>query len=172
VLGAEVTVVSAAGTGLTFVRDVKAETTTEFLDAVLGELSSHEYDAYVSAAAIGDYAAEPAGEKIRSGMKTLSLELKPTPKVIDEVRKNHDDLFIVGFKAETGGSDEDLCNAANGLIKRGVADMVVANDVAANPMGGSHNRVLITDGKMGEWHEGDKAAVARHIAGLVASRLK
>jgi len=172
VLGAEVTVISAAGTGLTFARDVRAERTADFLDAVLGELSSRDYDAYISAAAIGDYEALPEDEKIRSGQKKLVLELRPTPKVIDEVRSKYPDLFIMGFKAETSGGDNGLRAAAGSLLERGVADVVVANDVAANPMGGPRNRVLMTDGERDEWYEGDKAAVARRIAGWAASQLK
>jgi len=83
---------------------------------------------------------ERAGVKIKSG-KPLTLELEPTPKIIDRVKELQPDTFLVGFKAETGLSEEELVNAARKQIERAGSDLVVANTLKA--FGSDENEVLL-----------------------------
>jgi len=96
-------------------------------------------DALVSAAAISDYTVEGSDEKIRSG-RELTLELEPTPKLIDEIRTEYPDLPIVGFKAETSGDDGAMIEQARTTLERADLAFVVANDASERDGGGDDER--------------------------------
>jgi phosphopantothenoylcysteine decarboxylase/phosphopantothenate--cysteine ligase len=72
--------------------------------------------------------SEKVDSKIPSGTPELTIKLKPTEKIIDKVRKKHKDLFIVGFKVESGVTDKELEKRAKTKVESGVCDLVVAND--------------------------------------------
>ncbi|MEZ3115382.1 phosphopantothenoylcysteine decarboxylase [Halobaculum sp. MBLA0147] len=129
----------AAGATVTLVHDGPAvqwadtrrvESAAEMTAAVLDACDERAVDALVSAAAIADYTPTAADEKIRSGQASLTLELAPTPKLIDEVRDRHPSLPIVGFKAETEGDDEALVARARETLTRAELAFVVANDAS------------------------------------------
>src|SRR5512136_338369 len=107
--GAEVAIIHRSRPSLPF-REIYAESAEEMLNAVMAELESG-YHALISAAAIADYTLDPSQEKIKSG-QDLILRLKPTKKIIKAVRSLYPDLKIVGFKAETFVSDEELMRRA------------------------------------------------------------
>ena len=92
-------------------------------------------------AAIADYTVETADTKLRSG-EPRSLELEPTPKLLDSIREAHPELTMVGFKAETSGDDAMLEHAA-ALRDRVDCAFVVAND--ASVMGETDTRALFVD---------------------------
>ena len=122
-------------------------------------------DALISAAAISDFTADAVDEKIRSG-SPLSVDLEPTPKLIDSVREAYPDLPIVGFKAETSGDDAAMKREAARIRDRVGLAFVVAND--ASVMGADETRVLLV--------EDDDAPVEvtgtkDHVAGRIADRL-
>ncbi|MEZ3144472.1 bifunctional phosphopantothenoylcysteine decarboxylase/phosphopantothenate--cysteine ligase CoaBC [Halobaculum sp. MBLA0143] len=98
-------------------------------------------DALVSAAAISDYTVAAADQKIRSGRESLTLELEPTPKLIDEVAADHPELTVVGFKAETEGDDDAMVARARETMRRAGLAFVVAND--ASVMGDDETRALV-----------------------------
>ncbi|CAI48778.1 phosphopantothenoylcysteine decarboxylase / phosphopantothenate--cysteine ligase [Natronomonas pharaonis DSM 2160] len=166
VRGADVTLVHDGET-VPYADVHRVESAAEMLDAV--QAVADGADALVSAAAIGDYTVETADEKIRSG-QTLTLELEPTPKLIDSVREAHPGLAIVGFKAETSGDDDAMVGKARETLDRADLDFVVAND--ASVMGESRTRVLFVDETDVTAHEGDKAAIGGHIADELASVLE
>jgi phosphopantothenoylcysteine decarboxylase/phosphopantothenate--cysteine ligase len=159
--GAEVTIVHRYRMGLPF-REVFAGSAQEMLDAVLSELQSG-YNALISAAAISDYTLDPKEEKIKSG-RDLVLKLKPTKKMIRAVRSAYPDLKIVGFKAETFVSDEELIKSARESMKSSDLNLVVANDIGSGGIGVEDNRVLIIDkkGQSIQVH-GKKILIARKI---------
>ena len=154
----------------------RTETVAEMLDAVLE--ATGDADALVSAAAISDYTVPASEEKIRSG-QDLTLELQPTPKVIDEVRRARPDLPIVGFKLETS-DDDGMVRAARASIERAGLSFVVAND--ASVMGEETTRALLVDpvdGEKGEGKEkekpeeydGDKYGLGERVAERLADIL-
>ena len=136
-LGADVTLVHNGG-DVPYADVRQVESAAEMLDAVLG--AAGDADALVSAAAISDYTVDGAGEKIRSG-QSLTLELEPTPKLIDTVREDHPDLAIVGFKLETADDDDALVKRARETLDRANLSFVVGND--ATVMGDAETRVLL-----------------------------
>jgi len=125
-------------------------------------------DALVSAAAISDYTLDAADEKIRSG-RQLTLDLEPTPKLIDTVRERNPDLPIVGFKLETGGDDGDLISAARGTLERADLSFVVAND--ASVMGTDRTRALLVRADDHAVYEGDKSGLGLRVADELAAEL-
>jgi phosphopantothenoylcysteine decarboxylase/phosphopantothenate--cysteine ligase len=140
--GAEVTIVHRFLQELPF-RQIYAESAHEMLHAVLSELKEG-YDAFISAAAISDYTLDPSQRKIKSG-QDLILKLRPTKKIIKSVRSAYPNLRIVGFKAETYVTEEELVKSATESMTNSNWDIVVANDVGSSGMGTEDNKVLIID---------------------------
>jgi phosphopantothenoylcysteine decarboxylase/phosphopantothenate--cysteine ligase len=168
--GADVAIVHRFIQGLPF-KEIYAESAGEMLAAVLSELSGG-YDALISAAAVADYTLDPSAEKIRSG-RDLVLRLKPTKKMIQDVREAYPELKIVGFKAETFVSDEELMKRAAESMSAGGLDLVIANDVGSGGIGADENRVVIID-KYGNktWAAGRKSAIAGKVVDALAEMLK
>ena len=159
--GAEVTLVHRFLQDLP-IRQVYAESAQEMQDAVLAEVAQG-CDVLISAAAVADYTLDPQAEKIKSGQE-LVLRLKPTQKIIKTVREAYPHLKMVGFKAETGVTDEELVARAEKSMQGAGLDLVVANDVARGGMGTDDNRVLIID-RLGRRKaaEGKKSLIAKMI---------
>ena len=140
--GAEVTLIRTKGSVPSFVENqIEVETVEEMLEAIESELTAKKYNVVVLAAAVSDFRVkEKADVKIKSG-RELTLELEPTPKIIDRVKKLQPDVFLVGFKAETGLSEDELIEAARKQIERAGSDLVVANTIEA--FGSEENEVLL-----------------------------
>lgn len=163
--GAEVVLVHD-GPAVPWATTEHVEHAAEMLDAVLEHAPSA--DAVISAAAISDYTVEPEADKIRSGKERLTLELEPTPKLLDTVRAEYPDLPIVGFKAETSGDDERIHAEAKRIQNRVGLAFVVGND--ASVMGSDETRALIVNGENRTVVEGTKADLGATIADRLAAR--
>ncbi|WP_297436964.1 bifunctional phosphopantothenoylcysteine decarboxylase/phosphopantothenate--cysteine ligase CoaBC [Thermococcus sp.] len=140
--GAEVTLIKTQGSVPSFVENqIEVETVEEMLEAIENELEAKKYDIVVLTAAVSDFRVkEKAGVKIKSG-KPLTLELEPTPKIIDRVKELQPDVFLVGFKAETEMNEGELIEAAREQIERAGSDLVVANTLKA--FGSEENEVIL-----------------------------
>ncbi|WP_297474917.1 bifunctional phosphopantothenoylcysteine decarboxylase/phosphopantothenate--cysteine ligase CoaBC [Thermococcus sp.] len=140
--GAEVTLIRTKGSVSSLVENqIEVETVEEMLEAIGKELKAEKYDVVVLAAAVSDFRVkEKANVKIKSG-RPLTLELEPTPKIIDLVKGLQPDTFLVGFKAEMGLGEEELISAARKQIERAGSDLVVANTLEA--FGSDENEVLL-----------------------------
>lgn len=160
--GADVTLVHRFPQDLPGIRQVYAESAGDMLDSVLAELSSN-YDALISAAAVADYTLDAKEEKIKSGQE-LVLRLKPTRKILKTVRAAYPYLKIVGFKAETNVTEDELIRRASESMRSSNLDLMVANDVSLGGMGTEDNRVVIID-KEGHSKsvEGKKSSIAQSI---------
>ncbi|MFB6081216.1 MAG: bifunctional phosphopantothenoylcysteine decarboxylase/phosphopantothenate--cysteine ligase CoaBC [Halanaeroarchaeum sp.] len=146
--------------------DVRQVTTgADMLEAVLDAVEGA--DALVSAAAISDYTVEAQAEKIRSG-QDLTLDLEPTPKLVDAVRERHENLPIVGFKAETG-DDESTVAAARDLLERVDLSFVVAND--ADVMGEEETRAFVVTAAAVQEFSGSKLDLGRLVGEELAAVL-
>ncbi|WP_227354766.1 bifunctional phosphopantothenoylcysteine decarboxylase/phosphopantothenate--cysteine ligase CoaBC [Haladaptatus salinisoli] len=156
------------GESVPYATDVRVETAAEMLDAVSDLVTAFPADALVSVAAISDYTTDAAGEKIRSG-RELSLDLHPTPKLIDEIRDDYPNLPIVGFKAETGGDDAAMVAAARETLERAGLSFVVAND--ASVMGEDETRAVFVREHSVREYGGSKAELGRRVAEELAAEL-
>ncbi|NJE84259.1 bifunctional phosphopantothenoylcysteine decarboxylase/phosphopantothenate--cysteine ligase CoaBC [Thermococcus sp. CX2] len=161
--GAEVTLIRTKGSVPSFVENqIEVETVEEMLEAIENELKAKKYDFVVLAAAVSDFRIKnKADVKIKSG-KPVTLELEPTPKLIDRVKELQPDVFLVGFKAETGLSEEELVSAARKQIERAKSDVVVANTLKA--FGSEENEViLVTADAVKKLPRMDKRALAERL---------
>lgn len=149
-------------------------TTEEMLEGVLSELRSNRFEVFVSAAAPADFApVKGAGRKIPTGLGNISLDLKPTRKIIGEVRSLWPELFVVAFKAETVRSLRELEGAAKKYLAESKADMVVANNVSGGAAFGSdYNEVLVvTKGRTVHISRDLKSNLARILLDEVAAEV-
>ncbi len=146
---------------------VRVTTGADMLNAVRAHLGSRDADVSIFAAAVSDFAPHhPEATKVpteRGG--TWTVELVPTPKIIEEARRLSRGV-VVAFKAEAADSDEALLHAARAHAARNGADLTVANRVG--PGRGflqDDNEVYVLGADGFETHvpRADKAAVARRI---------
>ena len=168
--GAEVTLVHRGRLGLPL-KEVYVESAEDMLRAVLAELEGGGYDAIVAAAAVSDYTLDPSADKIKSGGE-LVLRLRPTSKIIAAVRASHPEIKMVGFKAETFLSDEELIFRARESMEKNRLDIVVGNDVGKGGMGTEDNRVLILSRSGGVAEvAGKKRKIAEAVVDALAGEL-
>jgi phosphopantothenoylcysteine decarboxylase/phosphopantothenate--cysteine ligase len=178
--GADVTLIHPDG-GVPWATVRQAETTTAMRDAAVAVVTGGDAadansqagasehgpaDAFVSAAAIGDFTVAARDAKLDSG-QPATIELEPASKAIDAVREARPDLPIVGFKA---GSGDDLLADARALRDRVDCAFVVANDVRV--MGATDTAATIVgpDGEEGQY-EGDKAGLGERVADRLVETL-
>lgn len=115
-------------------------------------------------AAIGDYAAVPAKAKIASGKRSLTLRLRPLPKVIEAIRAAAPDAVLVAFKAESDA--KALARQAKDRLQRYGAQFVVAN--TSDAFGADDTEVLLVHRKGSESFKGPKSEVLPTVVDVVA----
>lgn len=107
-------------------------------------------DIYVAAGAVSDFTVENSldGTEKISSSEDLTLNLKPTPKLINRVKDINPEIFLIGFKAEYNVTDEELIQSARKRMKTSKADFMVANDVFLPDagFGSDKNQVIVIDG--------------------------
>ncbi len=157
--GADVTLVHRGGIGFAGIREIYVETADEMIDSVLSELKNG-YDILISAAAISDYTLDSSRDKIESGAQ-LTLNLRPTKKLLGAVRSKHPEITVVGFKLETVRGDTLIKRAKEAMTRYGL-DMVVANTVKS--MGREEGEVWIINKDHRIVHvSGAKSVIASEI---------
>ncbi|HID42819.1 MAG TPA: bifunctional phosphopantothenoylcysteine decarboxylase/phosphopantothenate--cysteine ligase CoaBC [Archaeoglobaceae archaeon] len=160
--GAEVIHITSKPTGLRLYdfTEVVVRSVNDMLYASLNEVRKG-CDLFVSSAAPSDFTVEKAEDKMKTSDE-ITLKLRAAPKIIKELRKIYEGT-IIGFKAETGVSDEELYRIAYEKMVEDRLQMVVANDVKEKGMGTEDTRVLLLTEKREEWAEGSKVEVAERI---------
>lgn len=105
----------------------------ELSRVVKKEITTGEYDIVIHTAAVSDYKpAERYSKKIRSGIKGLKIALKPTPKIIDCIKKIRPGVLLAGFKFVPDEGEKALLSQAQDLFERSKLDFVVANTICGN----------------------------------------
>lgn len=164
VRGADVTVIHD-GPDLPYAQVMSVTSSADMRDAAVS--CAADADAFISAAAIGDFTVDTRDEKLDS-RDSVTLELKPAPKVLDAVREVAPELPIVGFKAESGDEEASMIKAAEDLRDRIGAAFVVAND--ATVMGENETMVHLVGAEDGPV-KGTKSVVAERIADRLVDHL-
>ena len=168
-MGATVTLISGPVTlpTPTGVRRVDVETARQMADAVEAALPA---DAAIMVAAVADWAVDQQERKIKKdGSGPPVLVLSENPDILAALaRSARRPKLVVGFAAET---NDVIAHAQAKLAKKG-CDLIVANDVSGDVMGGDRNHVhLVSASGVESLAEGSKDEVARllaaHIAGLL-----
>ena len=178
--GAEVTIVYGLGsaTPAPGAKLISAETTEQMHEAVVSELKSKKYDVVIAAAAPSDWTPEkPFTHKVSThSLQSISLKLKPTPKIIDSVKRISPKTFLVAFRAEYRLPKRKLIESAHRRLLEANADLIAVNDVGKRGagFGTDTNEVFIVDKKKSMVHVelAEKREVARKILDAVMERIK
>ncbi len=168
--GADVTIIHNRELSLFGIKEIRIETAEEMLEACMRELREG-YDVFICAAAVSDFTVEPSEKKLNSD-RDVYLHLKPSVKLIEKVREEFKDIFIVGFKAETNVSKDELIRRAREKMHRYNIEMMVANDVGRGGMGTDDNEVYIIRGEKIKHVKGLKKIIAEEIIDELVEELK
>lgn len=149
--GAEVTLVYGLGTALPAVgaRVVCVESTEQMYETVVSELKTQKYDLVVAAAAAADWKPDRVyRHKVSThDVDSLELKLKPTPKIVDVVKRLSPETFLIAFRAEYNLPEKKLIESAYERLRKADADLIVVNDVGKKGagFGTDTNEVFIVD---------------------------
>jgi len=168
-LGARVTLIAGPVTLPTppGVTRVDVETAQEMANAVAAALPA---DAAVMVAAVGDWHAEAATQKIKKGEAPPALQLHENPDILAMLaRSPRRPRLVIGFAAET---EKVIEHATAKRAKKG-ADWIVANDVSGDVMGGTANTIhLVRESGVESWETLPKDDVAHRLAARIADALE
>jgi len=175
--GARVTLVSGP-VGLTTpegVTRVDVQTAIEMRDAVMAALPA---DAFIGVAAVADW--RPAVRhtaKLKGGKAEFArLDLVENPDILKEVASldaGRRPAVVVGFAAETAPSPDELEKLARAKLERKGCDLIIANDVSGDVMGGEENSVLIVSRETSHsLPRAGKGIIAAHLGDSVMALLR
>lgn len=95
----------------------------------LDKLLFKQPEIIILAAAVSDYGVENYVDgKIRSG-DSLTIKLKPLPKLISTVREKCPNSILCGFKLLVNSAKGELCDACRDSLEKNKCDIVVGNDL-------------------------------------------
>ena len=129
--GSKVTMIYGPGTEVPpkGAKVIRVQTSDEMSNALRKEMKQ-KFDIVILAAAASDYTPEkPKRTKLDSDLLRISLKLKRVPKMINDVKKIQNNVFLVGFKAEANVSKRDLIKKAREKMIQSGCDLVIANDI-------------------------------------------
>lgn len=116
-------------------------------------------DAVIHAMAVSDFTFEPSDpEKLSSHdaegfVENLRARIRPSPKIIAEVRRWNPDVVLVGFKFEVGRTTRELIEVGMASLERNGADLVLCNDKLEMKRAGCHIGHLVrADGRVMRAH--------------------
>lgn len=170
-MGADVTVVYGKGSvepdGCFNV--IRVDTAEDMKNAVEKELASGSYDMMFASSAVGDWKpVSTSKEKISTRKnKNLMLELVPTVKIIDGIKKKFPKVFLAAFRALHDLSDKELLTDGKRRMKIADADMIAINDVSKPGQGfetDTNEMLTVTkDGEVTKLGFASKYEIARRL---------
>lgn len=126
-------------------RIVDIVTYHDLRNAVHEHVGSHSYDVLIHAAAVSDYEpVEVSPGKLPSDADALVIRLKPTPKIVDEVKPIDPEILLVKFKLEVDRPEAQLLRIAEESRARSGAELIVANDLTR--MDATRHLAFLLDG--------------------------
>ena len=112
----------------------------------------------------GDYPLGKKHPRLKTSWGNLMLRMTPADKLIGKIRKHRKDIFLVGFKATTGMSEQEQYITGLGLLKGASCNLVLANDVH------EHRNMVITP-EEAKYHVGkDRKAAIKGLCDMIALR--
>ena len=150
---------------------IKVETGNEMNETIINMIS--DFDIFISTAAVSDFEFKKKSDKKIDSSSSLFLNLKPTTKIIRQIKKINPEIFLVGFKAEFDISKEDIINCARKQIRDAGTDLVVANDISHEccHFGSDTNEVLIVDDEVLTVPLSSKRDIAKKIFDVISEKI-
>ena len=122
----------------------------------------------IHAAAVSDYKLKkPFSQKLTSRLSRLTLELVPTKKIIQFIKKINPKIFLVGFKLEPKINPATVKSFAGRLIQEASCDLVVVN----NTTGNSYHGYIVDRGKNILAHELSRRGISRALLKTLKDKL-
>ena len=152
-------------------KSVEVVTVDDLIESLRDCAESDDIGATVHAMAVLDYVpeSEVAGKK-SSEDGNWDIRLIKTPKVIGLMKELFPRAYSVGFKLETGISEDELVNRAGALQEKHGLDLVVANLI--EHVGEHHHEAVIIGGGrniLGAFSS--KEDIAAELADRIAERM-
>lgn len=170
-LGADVTLVSGPVSIAPPARVnlLKVETARDMLAACEKALPA---DVFIAVAAVADWRPNdsPKNKIKKDGKAVPPLALTENPDILQTIAhaKNRPEL-VIGFAAET----DNVIDYANVKLAKKNCDMIVANDVSGDVMGGDENTmIIVTKDGADTWPLMSKQKAAQGLAQKIAETLK
>jgi phosphopantothenoylcysteine decarboxylase/phosphopantothenate--cysteine ligase len=178
--GADVTVVYGPGSASLSrgIRVIRVGTAAEMYEASISELKSTDYDLFVGTAAAADYAPTTSSTlKIPSSrQERLQVELRATPKIVDQVKEVSPKTFLVAFRAQAGLDENALIEDAYERLRQAKADLIVANDVGKPDVGfgSDYNEVFVIDKEKRVIHleRARKRQIAKRLFDIIREKMR
>jgi len=164
--GADLPAVSGAGTVDTRI----IETVGDLVAAIREAADSGNIRAIVHAMAVLDYEPERVMDHKRaSDTQSWEIKLVRTPKVTGIMRELMPDACFIGFKLETGVSEEALVRRAFASLSTHGLDLVIANDL--DTVGPERHEALFVDpsGSIIA-REATKQGIAERVVSIMSDR--
>ena len=108
--------------------------TAEELMALI-KINIKNTDLFFQVAAVSDYKVKQSFKGKLSSNKSVTLELIPQIKVINQIKKLSPETTLIAFKAEYGLEEKELIKEGQRKLKESKADFVIANDVSRKDRG-------------------------------------
>ena len=110
------------------VRLIRFKTFDDLKRNILKELKTGRYGIIIHSAAVSDYRPQRYfNGKISSSLKGIKINLIPTEKIIDKLKKIDKNLFVVGFKFSPEATAANIKKEAKNMFLRSGVDLVIAN---------------------------------------------
>lgn len=150
---------------------IHVETGSEMNEAILKLIPSQ--DVFISAAAVSDFEFRQQSDKKIDSSSSLFLNLKPTTKIIRQIKKINPNIFLVGFKAEFNISKDEMIQCARKQISDAGTDLVIANDISNDNchFGSDNNEVLIVDDDVLTLPLASKNDIAKSIFDVISQKI-
>ena len=103
-----------------------------------------KYDCIIHTAAVSDFKPALIAKNKISSAKKLTLNLVPTPKIIDQIKKIAPESFLIGFKLVSDIRASGVLKEVRHLISSAGCDAVLVNDLK----NGYHAGICDADGKI------------------------
>ncbi len=129
------------------------------VEDLIGMVEGIDHDAVIVPAALADFTPHESTEGKIPSDKGFGLDLDPVPKVLPLIREHCD--VVIGFKAESGLSVEELTDRARDRLERYGLSAVVANDI--DVVGRTSSSSILVTGDNAVQLEGTKAEISDAI---------
>lgn len=175
-LGADVTLLMGPGRAKFQKEDWNEMNVRQFcyydeLAQLLDEEVKKKFDIIIHSSAVSDYKiANEVSGKTPSGKSDLQLNLCPTEKLVDKIRQDDPDTFLVKFKLQVGLSKEELWEIADNSLKATGANLIVANDL--DYMEGENHVAFIIDPQGNRVEALTKEEMCSKLEKAIASRIR
>ena len=150
---------------------IHVETSSEMNEAILDLIP--DFDIFISAAAVSDFEFRKKSDNKIDSSSSLFLNLKPTTKIIRQIKKINPDIFLVGFKAEFNISKSEMIECARRQIENAGTDLVIANDISKDKchFGSDNNEVMIVDEAVKTIPLASKREIAKSMFDIISEKV-